>query len=94
MPYVSRLTDIDTGHGCYPPRPIITASPNVTANGLPMAHVGSVMKPHSCLFTHSGSVSVGSSTVSVNGHPVARIGDAISCGGVIETGGYSVLVGG
>jgi len=107
MSYASRIGDIDTGHGCYPPRKIITGSSNVTVNGIPLAHVGSVMQKHDCKknrwgsivsrgvgFGHPSTVSSGSGTVSVNGFPVARMGDSIACGGVIEGGSNDVFIGG
>jgi hypothetical protein len=32
---LTRLGDLSQGHGCWPPRPNITASPNIYTNGLP-----------------------------------------------------------
>ena len=42
MPAVTRLGDLCTGHGCYPPRPNITAASTVFVNGknLPFSGLG------------------------------------------------------
>lgn len=83
-----KLGDIDTGHGPYPPTPVISASPTVKADGMPLARLGDPLAPHQ----HSRSISSGSSTVFIDGKPAVRSGDAVSCGGVM-IGGGSVNIG-
>ncbi|MAY41464.1 MULTISPECIES: PAAR domain-containing protein [unclassified Neptuniibacter] len=91
----ARLGDTASGHGCFPPPPIISASPNVFTNGLPAARVSDPAAAHGCssCSPHSRAISAGSSTVFINGLPAARLGDAISCGGVIISGSGNVLIG-
>jgi uncharacterized Zn-binding protein involved in type VI secretion len=96
MPPVTRLGDICTGHGCFPPRPSISSSSNVFANGTPVVRVGDAYAPHGCgnCRPHPGNLVSGSSTVFVNGKPVGRIGDAVSCGSKVMLGSPNVLIGG
>jgi len=96
MAGVSRLGDVCTGHGGWPPRPIVSASPNVFCNGIPVARQGDSLASHTnpaIPETHGGNVSGGSSTVFVNGRPLARIGDSVSCGGSIAAGSGNVFAG-
>jgi len=88
---IERLGDIGSGHSCYPPRPIVTSSPNVFVDGIPVSRVGDSYAPHACPHTspHGASQAGGSPTIKVNGSPVSRIGDAISCGSVVATASTS-----
>lgn len=88
---IGRLGDIGTGHGCYPPRPIVTSSPNVFVDGKPASRVGDSYIPHACPNTppHGAVQASGSPTVKINGRAVSRIGDAISCGSSVATGSSS-----
>ena len=82
--FVHRLGDIGTGHGCWPPRPVITGSPNVKVNNISVARIGDSYPPHCCCSipeSHGAVQAVGSPTVKANGIPISRIGDSISCGG-------------
>lgn len=91
---VSRLGDICSGHGCFPPRPIITASSDVYINGQQTARVGDALAPHCCKGScHPGVITSGSSTVYVNGQPVARITSGVNCGSMIAQGSGNVFVG-
>lgn len=96
MPPVTRLGDVCTGHGCFPPRPSISASSNVFANGIPVLRVGDAYAPHGCIScsTHPGNLSSGSSTVYVNGIPVGRVGDSVTCGSSVASGSPDVIIGG
>ncbi len=49
MPNPVRVMDLMTGHGCYPPNPIITGSPSVNVNGRALVRVGDMTEPHLCL---------------------------------------------
>lgn len=93
MPAVTRLGDVCTGHGCYPPRLTVEASTNVFANGLGIHRKGDQWAPHTCEDTHNGVLVGGSSTVFVNGKAAGRIGDRVSCGSVSAQGSPSVFIG-
>jgi len=96
MPGVARLGDTCTGHGGWPPRPIVSASSNVFANNTAIARQSDALAAHTnpaIPETHSGTVAGGSATVFVNGLPVARIGDSVACGGSIASGSGNVSAG-
>lgn len=95
MPASSRLGDLCTGHGCFPPRPSISASPNVFINNIRSLRVTDAYAVHVCgIVFHGSNVAQGSSTVFVNGLPMARIGDAIACGSAVAQGSPNVFAGG
>jgi uncharacterized Zn-binding protein involved in type VI secretion len=86
---VTRLGDLCTGHGRYPPRPNIEASENVFINGLGAHREGDNWAGHD----HGGVLAHGSPTVFVNGKALARIGDPVSCGSVSAQGSSNVFSG-
>ncbi len=95
MPGISRLGDLDTGHGAWPPRASITASTSVYVNGKPVTRVGDKYAVHCdddghC---HDGTIAAGSSGVYADGKPIARIGDPVSCGGSVAQGSGDILSG-
>lgn len=95
MPGVARLNDQCTGHGCFSPRPIVSASGNVNINGRGAARLTDALAVHCCgPSCHDGKIAVGSGTVFVNGKPLARIGDDVNCGSVIAQGSGNVFAGG
>ncbi|MCX4027988.1 PAAR domain-containing protein [Endozoicomonas sp. SM1973] len=96
MPAATRLGDICTGHGCFPPRPSITGSTNVLINGRPAIKAGDMYMPHGCpnCPPHPGSLAAGSSSVMINGSAAGRVGDRISCGGSVAMGSSDVFIGG
>jgi uncharacterized Zn-binding protein involved in type VI secretion len=96
MPGTVRLTDICTGHGCYPPRDNASGSPNVFANRLACHRVGDEWKWHGCVvcWSHGGTQATGSPNVFVNRKALARIGDAIDCGSSNQTGSSNVITNG
>jgi len=86
MPYVARIGDIAGGA-------IITGANTVTANGIPVAQLGSVVSPHGKA-PHSGNVIVnGSKSVTAEGIPIARFGDVASCGDTIADASPNVTAG-
>lgn len=92
MPAVTRLGDNCTGHGCYGPRPAVSASPDVFANGIPVHRKNDSWVVHCCgPSCHSGLLAKGSSTVFVNGLDIARIGDPIDCGSASAEGSPDVF---
>ena len=95
MPGCVRLGDICTGHGCWPPRPNVSASSNVIVNGIGAHRVGDAWAPHTCPAipeTHGSVQASGSPNVIVNGVPVARIGDSIACGSSNASGSGNVII--
>ena len=100
MPIVSVLTDVCTGHECFPPRTNCSACSRTYAENKLIFRQGDAWNVHCC--THPDiphgchdSVQAGhSSTVVVEGKLCARIGDAVACGGVIAgPGAPSVIIG-
>ncbi|MBX8540549.1 PAAR domain-containing protein [Pseudomonas cichorii] len=88
MTPISRLTD---QHACPLPlhglTPIVSASPNVFVNGLPVARVGDK--------SGCGAVIVsGIPNILINGRPIAHIGSLSSHGGTIITGSINTMGGG
>lgn len=96
MPAVSRLGDLCTGHGGWPPRPSTSASSNVFINGIGAHRVGDSWAVHcnSLPECHGSVLAGGSSTVFINGKPLARIGDPIACGSAVASGSSNVFAGG
>lgn len=97
MPKAVRLSDICTGHGCWPPRPNAGASPDVRANGRGAHRVADPWRPHTCPSipeTHASVQASGSPDVCVNGRPWARVGDAVACGSRNATGSPNVTLNG
>lgn len=95
MPAAVRHTDICTGHGCFGPRPNISASSNVFVNGLGSHRVGDGWAVHCCgIPCHGSSQATGSPNVFVNGIPHARVGDAVACGSANAQGSPNVFING
>ena len=95
MPAVTRLGDMCTGHGAFPPRPSTSGSSNVFVNGIPVHRKGDSWASHcnpkpSC---HGGTLATGSSTVFANGKDIGRIGDPVDCGSSVATGSSNVFAG-
>lgn len=95
MPAVSRLGDMGSGHGCFPPRANIEASEDVFVNGNGIHRAGDAYPVHCCGDAcHDSTLSSGSGTVYVNGKQCGRIGDPIGCGAAIASGSGNVFAGG
>lgn len=94
MPAAVRLGDTCTGHGCFPSRANVAASPDVFLNGLGWHRVGDAWASHCCgPDCHGGALAAGSATVFVNGRAAGRIGDPVSCGSSCATGSPNVYAG-
>jgi uncharacterized Zn-binding protein involved in type VI secretion len=94
MPAVTRVTDICSGHGCFPPRHAVSGSTNVFVNGLGVVRKDDPWETHCCtIICHDGVSKTVSSKVFVNGKGVTRIGDEISCGSVSAQGSHNVFFG-
>ncbi|MDL2289087.1 PAAR domain-containing protein [Oscillospiraceae bacterium OttesenSCG-928-F05] len=96
MPGATRLGDYNTGHGGFPPVPLITASSDVLINGIGAGRAGDMYPPHTdpSPETDTDSISAGSATVFINGRAAARIGDPIDNGGTVADGSGNVFIGG
>jgi uncharacterized Zn-binding protein involved in type VI secretion len=94
MAAATRLGDICSGHGCFPPRVNDEASDNVFINGLGAHRKGDHWVTHCCtIICHDGIAEEGSSKVFINGKAAVRIGDPITCGSVSAQGSPSVFFG-
>lgn len=92
MPAVTRLGDLDTGHGCFPPRPNNQASPDVFVNGIAVHRETDGWSTHCCgPSCHASVLAKGSSTIFINGLPAARIGDPVACGSIVAEGSPNVF---
>lgn len=95
MPPAARMTDMTTGHACFPPTIIAMGSPTVFINALPAARVTDMIVPHVCPpVVHAAPIALGSSTVFINALPAARIGDMIGCTDIIALGSFNTIIGG
>ena len=94
MPGIVRLGDMCTGHGCFPSRTVISASPDVKVDGLPVVRVGDLWESHGCSVcdSHDAMQASGSPNVLINGIPVARIGDSLSCGSTNLSGSGTAII--
>jgi uncharacterized Zn-binding protein involved in type VI secretion len=86
MAAVARLNDT-TDHGGV----IISASPDVFADGIKVARVGD---NHSCPIQGHGvtSIETGSNTSFANNKKIARVGDSVGCGATIISGSPTTFV--
>ncbi len=91
-----RLGDQHSGHGCFPPTPCVSASPNVLTNKRGAMIVGSMFVTHCCpkKGCHPPVLASGSSSVIINGRPAGRIGDNTGCGATVVSGSSNVIIGG
>ena len=94
MPAVTRLGDVCTGHGCFPSRPNVGASPTVFANGIAVHRQGDAWDGHCCVICHTSILSSGSGTVFADNKQVGRIGDPVACGSTVAGGSGNVYAGG
>jgi uncharacterized Zn-binding protein involved in type VI secretion len=91
MPPAHRLTDLCTGHGPCPPRPIIEGSPDVFTNNLNQTRMGDNYAIH-CL--HGGVLVSDSPDVYTNNRQTGRVTDPVSCGSNAMTGSPDVFING
>lgn len=99
MAAVSRLNDMSTGHGCFPPTALVSTPVTKTFFNGRLASVvdpACVHAPHSCgVVTHAGATrapSSGASKTFIEGKPAARIGDNITCGDAIAEGSTNSFI--
>jgi uncharacterized Zn-binding protein involved in type VI secretion len=99
MPAVSRIGDMSTGHGCFPPTALVSTPVNKTFFNGKLASVvdsGCLHAPHTCgVVTHAGATrapAAGASKTFIEGKPAARIGDNITCGDAIAEGSSNSFI--
>ena len=99
MPAISRIGDMSTGHGCFPPTALVSTPVSKTFfNGILASVVNSACQhaPHTCgITTHAGSTrapSSGASKTFIEGFKAARIGDDIVCGDAIAEGSTNSFI--
>lgn len=94
MPDVTRLGDLSTGHGSFPPQPSTSASTKVFASGKGVVRQGDSYAVHSDgSSSHPGTAQTGSSKVLTSNKQTMRVGDAISCGSKVMQGTPKVKIG-
>lgn len=91
---VSRLGDMTTGHGCFPPQKTIQGSTNVFIEGKPAFRQLDAAQPHCCKYCHPTNAIKGSMTVYVNQRQLMRVTDPCNCGSRMMTGARTVRAGG
>jgi len=94
MPLATRITDVCTGHGCWPSRPSCSGSPDVFTNNLNQMRVTDCYEVHCCGGCHGGMLAQGSSTVFVNNLQAGRTGDPVDCGSCAMDHSPDVDIGG
>lgn len=89
-----RITDVCTGHGCWPPRPLDTGSPDVITNNLQQGRLTDPYVVHCCgAICHIGYIADGSETVFANNLKVARQSDPVDCGSRCDAHSPDVFTG-
>jgi uncharacterized Zn-binding protein involved in type VI secretion len=97
-PPATRLTDVCTGHGCYPPRASCSGCDTIYTNNLKQMRVTDCYECHGCAVCpcHGGAISAGSSTVYIcaDSQQAARQGDPVDCGSKADAHSPDVFIGG
>lgn len=97
MPPCHRVSDLNTGVGCFPPVPLAVGCGTVFADKLQVAttNPSHLYIPHCCgPVCHPCFGAVGSGTVFAEKFSVTRIGDPVVCGSFVMLGSPDVNVGG
>ena len=90
---ISRLGDLESGHQCYYPVVLVTASPNVVVNKIFAGMEGCITVPHSCPKKppHPDIIMKGSIKVRINKVGAAQIGSILQPGAAVMCeGSHSV----
>jgi len=96
LPAVTRIGDLGTGHGCFPPRVNTSGSTTVFANNIGVHRATDTWGVHVCIndgTSHSSTLESGSSTVFANNLQLGRIGDPVACGSKVAQGSGNVFSG-
>jgi uncharacterized Zn-binding protein involved in type VI secretion len=102
MPAAVRIGDMSTGHGCFPPTPLVQSPVSKTfINGIKpgVVNPGSTHSTHVCgIVVHPQGAPrshvSGSGNTFIEGFSAARIGDNIACGDAVGQGSPNTFIGG
>lgn len=96
MPAVTLLSDVCSGHDCFPSRQNDTASSDVFVEGRGIHRQTDHWASHCCpnQGCHDSILATGSTSVFINGLGCGRIGDVVACGSTVATGAITVFAGG
>jgi uncharacterized Zn-binding protein involved in type VI secretion len=93
-PAAHRISDLCSGHSCFPPRPSTSGSNDVFVNSLAWHRNADTYAIHTCGDHSHRAVAIGgSNTVYVNSRKVTRVADPTSCGSVAGRGSPNVYCG-
>jgi len=97
MPAASRNNDLSTGHGCFPPTPMVGNLCSKTYIEFELSgHVGSQHATHSCPpVVHPQSaraITSGASKTNIEGSAAVRISDPIGCGDRVGQGASKTFI--
>jgi uncharacterized Zn-binding protein involved in type VI secretion len=96
MAAATRIDDVCTGHGCFPPRKALYGSEDVFIQnrGAVRKTEEDLWETHCCTIVCHDAVAVeGSTTVFINNKAAVRIGDMLSCGSASAEGSPNVFFG-
>ena len=79
---LGRITDLCSGHVCWPPVIAIQGSSNTFCNDLAVHRVGDAYLPHCCKTCHVPITSKASPSVYTNDRATAHIGSYTSCSSI------------
>lgn len=68
---------------------VVSGSPKLTANGIPVARVGDT---YACPLHGPNAITTGSTDTLDQRQPIARVGDSTACGATLMGGSPDVLV--
>jgi len=91
---IGRITEICSGHKCYPPTVSVSGSSNVFSDDLPVHRVSDMYVPHCCKTCHPVITSKASPSVYANDLACSHIGSSTSCSSknIMMTGSSTVWV--
>lgn len=94
MPAGSRLGDLTTGHGCFPPQTVVESSSTVFYDDIGAARETDGVSTHCCGSScHDSTIATGSKNVFIDNLPAARIADPVNCGSAMAQGSRRVIIG-
>lgn len=95
---IGRITDLCSGHKCYPPSIAIEGSSNTLVNDLPIHRLGDAYMPHCCKSKHPNChiprTIFGSPSVYVNDLPSSHVGSLTDCSkaNIMMTGSFDTWI--
>lgn len=91
---IGRVTDLNSGHECFPPTIAIEGSSNTMCNDLPIHRVSDSYMPHCCHGCHVPHTAVASPSVYVNDLQASHIGSRTDCSpsNIMMTGSFDTWI--